>query len=138
MDQEQLLQAIKKISRAAKSYTLKGKFDLSVREYKKGLDLLDDPKYDSEFAVMLYAGIGEAFYLQQDWDRALDYYHDALRSEGGLGDPGLHFRLGQIRYEMGNIEKAKDELMRAYMGSGDIIFQGEDPKYFNVIKPHIG
>ena len=42
--------------------------------------------------------------------------------------------LGQSFYELGNIEKAKDALMSAYMLEGKEIFEDVDEKYFNVIK----
>ena len=138
MDNKNLQKSIAEISRKAKSLSFKGLYEQAIDEYNKGLMLLDEPKHSSEFAVMLFAGIGETYYLQHSWNEALGYFKEAVQSEGGLGDPYIHFRLGQIRFEEGEIEKAKDELMRAYMGSGNIIFQGEDHKYFDLIKPYIG
>ena len=46
-----------------------------------------------------------------------------------LGNPFLHLRLGQSQYELGELDRAADELMRAYMGAGEDIFVSEDPKY---------
>ena len=36
-----------------------------------------------------------------------------------------------------NLAKAKDELMRAYMGQGEEIFEGEDEKYFSFLKKEV-
>ncbi|SHM03275.1 hypothetical protein SAMN02746009_03838 [Hymenobacter psychrotolerans DSM 18569] len=54
-----------------------------------------------------------------------------------IGNPLIHLRLGQVQYEMGNFAKAKDELMRAYMGQGEEIFEGEDEKYFTFLKQEV-
>ncbi len=137
MNNNLLQKTISDISTKAKSLAFAGRSNDAIAEYRKGLALLAPPVHSSEYAVMLFVGIGEIYYAQRDWDESLRYFGEAVRSEGGLGDPSIHFRLGQIRYEQGEIEKAKDELMRAYMGSGEIIFQGQDPKYFDLIKGHL-
>ena len=54
---------------------------------------------------------------------------NAMHCPGALGNPFLHLRLGQCRYELGEEARAADELMRAYMGTGVDIFAHEDPKY---------
>jgi tetratricopeptide (TPR) repeat protein len=125
------------ITKQAKRLMLNGDFDASIEEYKKGLAMLSAPANQSRFAVMLYSGIGEAFYLQQKWADALAYYGNAVMSKGGLGEPLIHLRLGQIRFELGDTEKAIDELMRAYMGGGEFIFEHEDTKYFDLVLPTI-
>jgi hypothetical protein len=38
---------------------------------------------------------------------------------------------------LGNELVALDELARAYMGAGKEIFQGEDPKYFELVKQNL-
>lgn len=44
-------------------------------------------------------------------------------------------RLGESLFEMGgDIKRIKDYLMRAYMLGGMDIFDGEDEKYFELIK----
>lgn len=134
MTDKELFLTVKDISKKAKHLTLKGKFKTSIEEYKKGVALLGEPVMESKYAVMLFSGIGEAYFLQKKWEEALEYYGYAVKSKGGLGEPLIHLRLGQLRYELGDMEKAKDELIRAYMGAGDIIFEAEYPKYFNLIR----
>ena len=45
-------------------------------------------------------------------------------------------RLGQCAYELGK-QEAAEYLMRAYMLAGEEIFEDEDEKYFNLIRPLI-
>ena len=133
MSDKKLLSEIIVATRKASRLKHKGDYTKSINEYKKGLEMLKDPIHESEYALMFFAGIGECYFLQRDYQNALVYYLESIKSHGGLGDPMLHFRLGQIRFELNDLSKAKDELIRAYMGSGEIIFQGEDPKYFDLI-----
>ncbi|MFN8345210.1 MAG: tetratricopeptide repeat protein [Spirosomataceae bacterium] len=135
MKEEELAEKIGSISKKAKSLTLHGKFKESIAEYQQAIALLGEKVKSSKYAVMLFCGIGEAYFLQKKWSEALDYYGKAVSSEGGLGEPLIHLRLGQIRFEFGQFEKAADELMRAYMGGGPLIFKGEEPKYFKLIEP---
>ncbi len=53
---------------------------------------------------------------------------------GAIGNSLIHLRLGQVSFERGNLVKAKDELMRAYVVDGEEIFEGEDEKYFNYLQ----
>ncbi len=62
---------------------------------------------------------------------------DAMYCPDAIGNPFIHLRLGEVQFEMGDHAKAQDELMRAYMGAGAEIFQEEDKKYFEFIKPAI-
>ena len=135
MKEDELAEKIGSISKKAKGLTLTGKFQESIAEYRKGIALLGEKVQSSKYAVMLFCGVGEAYFLQKKWPEALEYYGKAVSSEGGLGEPLIHLRLGQIRFEFGQLEKAADELMRAYMGGGTLMFKGEDPKYFKLIEP---
>jgi hypothetical protein len=53
---------------------------------------------------------------------------------GTIGNPWVHLRLGQVRFELGQLELATDELARAYMGGGRDVFEGQDPKYFELVE----
>jgi hypothetical protein len=55
----------------------------------------------------------------------------------GLGNPYIHSRLGQLYLEQNNVDKAADELTRAYMGGGIDIFMEDDPKYLEFLETRI-
>ena len=57
----------------------------------------------------------------------------AVRSCSGPPVPFIHLRLGQCELELGNRERAVDELARAYKGGGEELFSGEDPKYLGLL-----
>jgi hypothetical protein len=51
-----------------------------------------------------------------------------------FGNPFIHLRLGQAQLELGNEERAADELMRAFMGGGHEIFESDDQKYLDFLR----
>jgi hypothetical protein len=57
-----------------------------------------------------------------------------MHCPGDIGNPFLHLRLGQSQLELGNRERAADELARAYMGGGKEIFEQDEPEYFQFLK----
>ena len=64
-------------------------------------------------------------------------FQKAIASPDGLGNPYIHLKLGECQFEMGNFEKAANELTRAYMSEGPEIFEGEDQKYFEFLSTRI-
>jgi len=54
---------------------------------------------------------------------------NAMHCPDAIGNPFLHLRLGQCQFELKALDRAADELMRAYMGGGPDLFKLEDPKY---------
>ena len=56
-----------------------------------------------------------------------------MHCPGAIGNPYVHLRLGEAQFELGEIQRAKDELARAYMGGGPEVFEGDDPKYLRFI-----
>ena len=57
-----------------------------------------------------------------------------MHCPGAIGNPFIHMRLGQSQFELGNMDRAADELARAYLQEGLAIFEDEDPKYVAFIK----
>lgn len=110
------------------------KFRKSKELFQKALSILPPPAHQWETALTVYLNFGETLFIQKKYDEAAEPFGEATKCPNGLGYPRLHLRLGQIRYEQGHLDKAKDELMRAYMGDGEDVFEREDPKYFNLIK----
>jgi tetratricopeptide (TPR) repeat protein len=125
---------VKSLIAKAEKEDFRGNTAKAVAYYQQALDLLPDPVEESPYAMQLLTAIGEQSYLSGDFEQAFNYFSQAVRAKGGLGWSHIHLRLGQLRYERGEMERAKDELMRAYMGSGHLIFESEDPKYYDLIK----
>ena len=85
----------------------------------------------------LFQLLGDIYFNANKLDIALKAYSDAVASDGGLGDPEVHLRLGKAQFELGDEGRAADELCRAYMGGGREIFSDQPQKYFEFLKTKI-
>ena len=131
---DQIHQQIQTLSKEGEELLKNKQYIEAIAAFVEALRLLPPPINHWEAATWLYSAIGDAYFDKGDHERALRALQNAMKSPGGIGNPFLHLRLGQVYYELGAEAKARDELMRAYMGDGARIFQGEDPKYFATIK----
>jgi tetratricopeptide (TPR) repeat protein len=104
-------------------------FSEALTFYWKAWDLLPEPKTEWEAATWILAAIGDANFLSGDFAAGRDNLSNAMRCPDAIGNPFIHFRLGQCCFEIGDLDRAADELMRAYMGAGREIFDENDVKY---------
>ena len=110
------------------------KYSEAIPVYWKAWDLLPEPKTEWEAATWLLAAIGDANFLGRDYTAGKDNLTTAMHCPGAIGNPFLHLRLGQCQLELGVLDRAADELMRAYMGAGTDIFKDQDPKYLRFLQ----
>jgi hypothetical protein len=85
-------------------------------------------------ATWVLAAIADAAFLGgflQSARQAIEY---GMTCPGAIGNPFMHLRFGQILLDLGERNRAADELMRAYMGAGAEIFERDDPKYLAFLK----
>jgi tetratricopeptide (TPR) repeat protein len=109
----------------------------AIQTYEQAYQLIPEPRELSELAMVALCNIGELHYLEGEWQLAFEDFCEAVKCKEGLGNPQIHMRLGQLRHRRGEIERATDEFMRAYMAAGDLVFEGEDPRYFQLIEPYV-
>ena len=110
-----------------------GKYSDAVASYQYAWNLLPDPKENWEAATWILVAIGDAHFLHGNYASALTALQHAMRCPDAIGNPFIHLRLGQTQFELGNKDRAADELMRAYMGAGAEIFAEEAPKYLEFL-----
>ena len=110
------------------------KYRAAIEKYVEALQLLPEPITDWEACTWLLTAIGDANFLARAFEQAKDALSDAMHCPGAIGNPFIHMRLGQAQFELGNMERASDELARAYLQEGLKIFSDEDPKYVSFIK----
>ena len=101
----------------------------AIAQYQTAFELLPEPKTDWEAGTWLLAAIGDACFLQGEFAHGRNSLMQAMHFPDAIGNPFLHLRLGQCQFELGDLDRAADELMRAYMSEGSEIFAEEDEKY---------
>jgi tetratricopeptide (TPR) repeat protein len=102
--------------------------------YHQAWELLPEPKEDWDAATWLLSAIGDAHFGLGEFQEVIAALQTALQCPDGLGNPFIHLRLGEALFEIGNQDRAGDELTRAYMAAGREIFGEEDPKYFTFLR----
>ena len=106
----------------------------ALDHYRTAWELIPEPKNIWNASTWVLAAIADsclaAGYLTSGKE-ALLY---ALDCPGGLGNPFIHLSLGKVFFEEGEMDRAADELMRAYMGGDLEIFEGQDPRYLNFLR----
>ncbi|EEF58807.1 hypothetical protein [Pedosphaera parvula] len=124
---------IKRLCAVGDEHAERQAYPNAVASYWAAWDLLPEPKTEWNAATWILVAIGDANYLGEDYVAGRDNLSYAMRCPGAIGNPFIHLRLGQCQFEIGNFERAADELMRAYMGEGREIFDEDDPKYFQFL-----
>ncbi|MBS7566738.1 tetratricopeptide repeat protein [Mucilaginibacter sp. Bleaf8] len=125
------------LSEKGDAYAENEQFASALAQYQQALALLPEPKTDWEAATWLYAAIGDAYLNKQQPDDALNAYEQALQSPDGTGNAYIWFSIGQVYYEQGNIAKAKQHFMSAYILDGHTIFEDEKPEYFALLRTEV-
>jgi tetratricopeptide (TPR) repeat protein len=113
-----------------------GSYAPALEKYWAAWELLPEPRTQWAAATWILAAIGDANFFSGDFVAGRDNLSTAMHCPDAVGNPFLHLRLGQCQLELGNLDRAADELARAYMGGGAEIFEGED-KYFNFLKSRL-
>lgn len=114
-----------------------GNLEGARQKYIAALKLLPGEPRQWEAATWIYVALGDAHFRAQNVDKAFKCFYNAVQCPKGLGNPYIHLRLGQLYFEQHMLDKATDELTRAYMGGGISIFMEDDPKYLEFLETRI-
>ncbi|WP_243771695.1 tol-pal system YbgF family protein [Burkholderia sp. D-99] len=128
-----LYERIGALSDAGDALMEDGDYEGALAKFWAGFDLLPEPKTNWEAGTWLMAAISDANFLQEDYAAGRDNLAQAMHFPNAIGNPFLHLRLGQCQFELGNLDRAADELMRAYMAGGPELFEDEDGKYLRFL-----
>lgn len=130
----------KSLHRLIKTHCSKGdaladgaQYEAAVAAYNQAWELVPEPKTNWNASTWILAAIGDACFSAGYATSSKEALSFALTCPGGFGNPFIHMRLGQLAYDAGDLDAAAEELMRAYMGAGDAIFENEDRKYLTFL-----
>jgi tetratricopeptide (TPR) repeat protein len=135
--QDELYRKISSICSKADNLVDTFKYDEAINMYLKALYLVPEPKRDWEASTWIYTALGDTCYMKKDFDASKNYLFDAVNCPKGIENPFIMLRLGESLFELGEVNKAKEYLLRAYILEGYAIFDSEEDKYFKVIKNEV-
>ncbi|PSN15207.1 hypothetical protein C7293_08275 [filamentous cyanobacterium CCT1] len=122
------------LSEIGDSHLKRGEYLKAIEQYHKAFDLIPEPFEDYKASTWLLTAVGDTYFLAKDYTNALHALEEAMYCPEAIGNPFIHLRLGQVLFELSNLDRARDELARAYLGGGQEIFEGENPKYYEYLK----
>lgn len=114
-----------------------GQLEPAKQHYLAALRLLPAEHRDWQAATWIYSALGDVHFGLENYEKALKSFQNAVQCPGGLGNPYIHLRLGQLYFELQDADRAADELTRAYMGGGIDIFMEDDPRYLAFLETRI-
>ncbi|WP_165750416.1 tetratricopeptide repeat protein [Cellulophaga sp. Z1A5H] len=134
---ESLHLEIEKLSEQGDAFAEAGNYSDALDAYWAAYDLVPEPKTAWEATTWILVAIGDANFLGADFQAGVENLSNAMHCPNGIGNPFIHLRLGQCQLETGNLERAADELTRAYALEGEELFADDDPKYLEFLKTKI-
>jgi hypothetical protein len=105
--------------------------------YRYAWDLLPEPKSQWQAATWILAALGDANFLLGKFADGRDNLTLAMQCPDAIGNPFLHLRLGQCEYELGNMDRAADELALAHAIGGTSIFENAPDKYIAFVQAKV-
>lgn len=129
-----LYQKILRLSQHADSKLERAEYRDAARMYLEALHLLPAPMEQWEAATWLSGSAANTLFFAQRFADAARELRRTLRMPDALGNPFVHPRYGQALHEVGSVEEAKQELLKAYMLEGTHILENENPKYLELIQ----
>lgn len=109
----------------------KREWQKAIAAFESALDKLPEPKSKWDAYTWIMGSIGDAYFSLRDFVNAERVLSEAARDIDGQQNPFIMLRLGQVSLELGNVPRADDALMRAYLLVGITIFDSEDSKYLS-------
>lgn len=134
---DEAYEEIKKLCAEGDKEAEAGQYHDSIRTYVKALKLVPEPIFDWETTTWILTAIGDAYFLHGDYERAVAALTDVMHCPGAIGNPFIHMRKGQCHFKLDQLDRAADELTRAYAIEGREMFEDEDPMYLAFLKTRI-
>lgn len=107
-----------------------GDLDDALEAYWEAMELLPEPKTRWEAATLILTAIADVHHQAGEHAAARENLELALRCPGSKENAFVHLRLGQSLLELGEKDRAAEQLGLAYEAGGSEIFEDEEPQYF--------
>lgn len=88
------------------AYFDQGEVDKARKEYSKILDILPKPKTQWDAYAWAIIGIGDCYFMKQDFEHAYDYFRLLEKDHDAISNAFYTWRMGQCLYRLNRKEEA--------------------------------
>jgi tetratricopeptide (TPR) repeat protein len=127
---------IMELCAAGDSLAEKQAFGPAITEYEKAWELIPEPKSDWDASVWVLTALGDAYFFLKEYSKGSNYFQQAYNKD--FANPFILMRLGQCLFEINQVNRAEDFLMRAYMMEGEELFENDHSKYLDHMRKKFG
>ena len=128
--QDELYERIVSICSEGDNLVNRFEYENAIKMYLEALYLVPEPKYNWQ-STWIYTALGDTCYINGDFSAAKEFLFNAINCPDGIENPFIMLRLGESLYELGEVNKSKEYLLRAYILEGYSIFI---VKMINILK----
>lgn len=100
----------------------------AILKYNDALELVPDPKEEHEVTTWIYTAIGDAYYLDDEFTMAKEYFDLAYKLPKGE-NAFVNLRIGQCYHKDNDLDLAKQYLIKAYQLGGEQTFEEYDDTF---------
>ncbi len=111
-------------------FVAQSRYAAAVLRYTTAFRLLPRPQERWSITPRLLASIVDACFTKQDYVGAREAALAAMEFPEIHDNPALRLKLGQIYFEQGEMQGAREEFAFALSHGGPDVFADEDPKYW--------
>lgn len=108
--------------------------DEALIVWNRALNIIPDPKTDFEEALWLYTSIADVEFELERYEDSFSTFQAAYKSPGGVENPFICLRLGQLYLKLNDAARATEFLLRAYMLDGEDVFEDEPPELLELLR----
>ena len=108
-------------------------FKGAIRFHREAMELIPEPREESVVGLEAFVALGEAYFLAGRFEEAYGALSFAVKCPGGVENPLVWLRLGQVLYDVGDRDGAAQKLAAAYVLGGEEVFAGEDERYMRFL-----
>ncbi len=138
----EILKCLYELAEEGHKLTHEEKYMEAIHVWNKAIELIPEPKLNFFETANFYEGIAYNYQMMNLFTEAMDYMNKALRCWGDEANQNAFTlrNLGEIYYELGDMEHSLDYLRKAYNLEGDEIFYSDGygkidhNKYFKILK----
>lgn len=127
---ESIAGRVERLCAEGEQYVAAERYDAAILRFTTAFRLLPRPQDRWTITPRLFASIVDTAFAKRDFISARHAALAALDCPDVRENPALRLKLGEIYYEEGDLDAAREEFAFALAHGGEEVFADEDPKYW--------